>query len=224
MRGEGEWQVRKQGASRMRQWRKVHLAMDTATGDVCAVEFTSSGEGDSPMLPELLAQFPPDPPIGTVTADGAYDTRTCHSAIAERGATAFVGAPIPRIGSWPSSLPIRKNGRPWKEDCSAAKAGNELLRGTRHFGRTFWKRWTGYHARSREGPDAPPQSPRPSASPHTTPDHQTAELHTRITPMNRFEARGRPRSRASPEPKGKDRTRPNPSWATTSCAVKNGAG
>jgi hypothetical protein len=149
MRGEGEWQVRKHGASRMRQWRKVHLAMDTATGDVCAVEFTSSGEGDSPMLPELLAQFPPDPPIGTVTADGAYDTRTCHSAIAERGATAFVGAPIPRIGSWPSSLPIRKNGRPWKEDCSAAKAGNELLRGTRHFGRTFWKRWTGYHARSR---------------------------------------------------------------------------
>ena len=123
--------------------------MDVATGDMRGVEFTSSQTGDIPVLPGLLAQIPPDQAIGTVTADGAYDTRTCHAAIVGRGGTAFVGAPIPRIGSWPSSLPIRKNGRPWKEDCSAAKAGNELLRGTRHFGRTFWKRWTGYHARSR---------------------------------------------------------------------------
>lgn len=38
--GNGEWQVRKHGPSRRRQWRKVHLAMDTATGDVRAVEFT----------------------------------------------------------------------------------------------------------------------------------------------------------------------------------------
>ena len=45
--------------------------MDTATGDIRAVEFTSSREGDSPVLPDLLAQIPPDQPIGTVTADGA---------------------------------------------------------------------------------------------------------------------------------------------------------
>jgi hypothetical protein len=46
-------------------------------------------------------------------------------------------------------IPIRKNGRPWKEDCQAAIARNETLRATRHYGRAFWKRWTGYHARSR---------------------------------------------------------------------------
>ncbi len=34
-----------------------HLAMNTATGDVCAVEFTSSDKGDSPVLPQLLAQI-----------------------------------------------------------------------------------------------------------------------------------------------------------------------
>ena len=45
--------------------------MDAATGDVCAVEFTSSREGDSPVLPDLLAQLPPDQAIGTVTGDGA---------------------------------------------------------------------------------------------------------------------------------------------------------
>jgi hypothetical protein len=45
--------------------------------------------GDAPMLPELLSQIPPDQEIASVTADGACDTRTCHDAIAERGATAF---------------------------------------------------------------------------------------------------------------------------------------
>jgi len=49
--------------------------MDTATGDVGAVEFTSSREGDSPVLPGLLAQIPPDQQVGTVTADGAYADR-----------------------------------------------------------------------------------------------------------------------------------------------------
>ena len=56
-------------------------------------------------------------------------------AIIARGGTAIV--------------PIRKNGRPWKEDCPAALACNETLRATRHYGRAFWKRWTGDHTRSR---------------------------------------------------------------------------
>ena len=40
--GDGEWPARKPGPSRRRQWRKVHLAMDTATSDSRAVEFTPS--------------------------------------------------------------------------------------------------------------------------------------------------------------------------------------
>ena len=86
-------------------------------------------------MPDLLDQNPQDEDIGTLTADGAYDTRRCHSAIIARG-----GTPI---------IPIRKNGRPWKDDCPAARARNETLRATRHYGRAFWKRWTGYHIRSR---------------------------------------------------------------------------
>jgi hypothetical protein len=73
--GDGEWQARKHGVQGRRQWRKVHLAMDTATSDIRAVEFTPSSDGDSPVLPELLDQIPDDEEIGTVTADGAYDTR-----------------------------------------------------------------------------------------------------------------------------------------------------
>ncbi len=33
-RGDGEWLARKHGATRRRKWRKVHLAMDTATGNI----------------------------------------------------------------------------------------------------------------------------------------------------------------------------------------------
>ncbi len=51
--GDGEWQARKHGVQGRRQWRKVHLAMDTATSDIRAVEFTPSSDGDSPVLPEL---------------------------------------------------------------------------------------------------------------------------------------------------------------------------
>ncbi len=86
--GEGEWLARKHGTQCRRQYRKVHLAMDTATGDIRAVEFTSSDKGDSPVLPHLLDQIPPDEQIGTVTGDGAFDTRRCHTAILERGGTA----------------------------------------------------------------------------------------------------------------------------------------
>ena len=69
--GDGEWRARKHGPQGRCRWREVHLAMDTATSDIHAVEFTPSREGDSPVLPELLDQTPTDEPIGTVTADGA---------------------------------------------------------------------------------------------------------------------------------------------------------
>ncbi len=69
------------------------------------------------------------------TADGAHDTRRCHTAIINRQATAII--------------PIRKNGPPRQGDCPAAIARNETLRATRHYGRAFWTRWTGYHVRSR---------------------------------------------------------------------------
>lgn len=176
MRGEGEWQVRRHGPGRRRQWRKVHLAMDVATGDIRAVEFTSNSEGDSPVLPDLLAQIPADQPIGTVTGDGAYDTRTCHTAIAGRGGTAII--------------PIRKNGRPWKEDGPAARARNETLRASRYFGRAFWKRLTGYHARSRIEAQMRRLKAFGERIASRDPDRQAAEIHTRIALMNRFSALG----------------------------------
>lgn len=174
--GDGEWQARKHGPQGRRQWRKVHLAVDTATSDIRAVEFTPSRDGDSPVLPDLLDQIPEEEPIGTVTADGACDTRRCHAAIIDRQAV-----PI---------IPIRKNGRPWKADCPAAIARNETLRATRHYGRAFWKRWTGCHARSRIEAKMRCLKAFGERIAARDPDRQTAEIHIRIALMNRFSALG----------------------------------
>ena len=150
--------------------------MDTATSDIRAVEFTPSRDGDSPVLPELLDQIPDDEEIGTVTGDGAYDTRRCHTAIVERRATAVI--------------PIRRNGRPWKEDGPAARARNETLRATRHFGRALWKRWTGYHARSRIEAKMRCLKAFGERIMARDPDRQTAEIHIRVALINRFNALG----------------------------------
>ncbi len=134
MMGEGEWKTCKHGASYRRQWRKVHIGIDTGTLDIRAIEVTTNAIGDAPVLPDLLAQIPEDEQISHVGGDGAYDTRKWHAAIAARGAHAVI--------------PVRCNARPWKEDGRGAAARNETLRAIKRLGRTIWKKWSGYHRRS----------------------------------------------------------------------------
>lgn len=129
------------------------------------------------MLPDLLAQIPADQPIATITGDGAYDTRACHTAIADRRATAII--------------PIRRNGRAWREDGPAARARNETLRATQRFGRALWKRLTGYHARHRAEAKMLCLKSFGERIASRDPDRQTAEIHARVALMNRFAALGR---------------------------------
>ena len=96
--GEGDWKTKRHGADYRRQWRKVHLGIDAQTVEIRAIEITDNAIGDAPMLPELLAQIPEDEPLHSVSADGAYDTKACHEAIASRQAAA--------------SSPTRKNAKP----------------------------------------------------------------------------------------------------------------
>ena len=86
------------------------------------------------MLPDLLNQIPRDERIGSVSGDGAYDTKKDHAAIAERDAEAII--------------PVRKNGKLWKDNTPGARARNETLRATERLGRTIWKKWSGYYRRS----------------------------------------------------------------------------
>ena len=78
----------------------------------------------------------------------------------------------------------------WKEDCPAARARNETLRATRHYGRAFWKRWTGYHARSRAEAKMRGLKSFGERIAARDPDRQTAEIHIRVALINRFNALG----------------------------------
>jgi hypothetical protein len=71
-------------------WRKINIGIDEKTLEIRAAELTTSDVGDAPMMPELLDQIPPEQEIAAITADGAFDTRKCHDAIAARGATAII--------------------------------------------------------------------------------------------------------------------------------------
>ena len=68
-------------------------------------------------MPERLDQIPGDEEIGIVTGD---DTRRGPIAIIEPRATALAGRSVHWKARGFSSLPIRRNGRPWKDDGPAA--------------------------------------------------------------------------------------------------------
>jgi hypothetical protein len=159
--GDGEWQARKHGVRGRRQWRKVHLAMDTTTSDIRAVEFTSNSDGGSPVLPDLLGQIPEDEQIGTVTAPsrdhasydpaGQWTVPTTHAAAVPPSS---IGGPRRSFRSERTAAPGRKTAR------------RQRL-ATRRCLKAFGERIA---ARD--------------------PDRQAAEIHIRIARKNRFNALG----------------------------------
>lgn len=178
--GEGEWNARKHGGPKRRLWRKIHIGIDEETLEIRAIEVTSSSIGDAPMLPDLLNQIPPGQEVGSVTADGAYDTRKCHDAIAARNAHAVI--------------PPRKNAKLWKPDTPGARARNEAVRSSKYLGRALWRQVTGYHRRSRVETKmhcVKLLGQRLSARDF---DRQVAEIQIRAAILNGFTALGIPRT------------------------------
>lgn len=178
MMGEGEWKTRKHGASYRRQWRKVHLGIDAGTQDIRAIEVTTNAIGDAPTLPDLLAQIPEGEQILSVGGDGAYDTRACHAAIAERGADAVI--------------PVRRNGQPWTKDGPSVDARNEALRATKRLGRPIWKKWSDYHRRSLVETKMHCFKLLGQRVASRTFDRQITELKVRAAILNRFSEIGIP--------------------------------
>ena len=172
--GEGEWNARKHGGPKRRIWRKIHIGIDEKTLEVRAVEVTISNVGDAPMLPELLNQIAPDQTIGSVTADGAYDTRKCHDAIAARNAHAVI--------------PPRKNAKPWKPTTAGAIARNEAVNASRYLGKAIWRRWSGYHRRSRVETKMNCIKQLGQSLMARDFDRQVAEIQVRVAVLNRYTA------------------------------------
>ena len=133
--GEGEWKVRQHGWSKHRTWRKLHIGVDESTGEIVVAALSPNSFADSDLLPYLLEQVEEE--ISQVSADGAYDTKGCYEAIAERGAVATIP---PRQGA---RIRYHGNGKQkeyWQRD--------ENLRAIYKHGRSGWKKLSGYHRRS----------------------------------------------------------------------------
>lgn len=130
------------------------------------------------MLPELLAQIPPDEALASVSADGAYDTRACHAAIAQRGAQAVI--------------PPRKNGKPWKATLMGASERNQALQACGRLGWAIWKKWSGYHRKSLVETKMHCFKRLGERVMARTFERQVAKLQVRVALLNRFTPLGRP--------------------------------
>ena len=79
--GAGQWLEAKHGVKSRRAWRKLHLAVDAASGMIVAQTLTDQDVDDPSQVAPLLDQI--DDPIARVTADGAYDgVPTCQTIAA----------------------------------------------------------------------------------------------------------------------------------------------
>jgi len=139
--GEGEWKVRQHGWSKRRTWRKLHLGINEATGEVLAAVGSGPERADKEVLEELLEQV--KVPVGQVSGDGGYDALECYGAIAKRGARA--------------TIPPRRNGRMHEQDTRWHTRNQNLQRirelqgrksKDKEWGRKQWKQESGYHRRS----------------------------------------------------------------------------
>lgn len=131
--GEGEWKTRQHGVGKRRTWRKLHIGVNEATGEIVSAVVTTNNVSDNEVFEDLL-----DGVSGTVeqvSGDGAYDKRNCYDAIGRRGIKA--------------TIPPRKDALIWDENTlQTPHPRNENLRRIEQVGRKQWKQESGYHRRS----------------------------------------------------------------------------
>lgn len=95
---------------------------------------THQDVGDADLLPDLLDQLLPGRSVEVVGGDGAYDTKSCHAAIAATDAQ--------------PSIPPREGAMRWPEAALGAAWRNAAIDAIATSSRHEWKKASGYHRRS----------------------------------------------------------------------------
>ena len=117
-----------------RDWRKLHVAVNSKSGHVVASELTSKAVRDCARVPALLKQI--ENPLASVSADGAYDTESVYRAISAHGAGRPAKIVIPpKRDALLSSDPVLKE-------------RNRHIRSVEKVGRRKWQSKSGYTKRS----------------------------------------------------------------------------
>ncbi len=136
--GEGEWKTRIHGIGKRRTWRKLHIGVCADTQSIVGAVLTTNNVGDSEVFGRLIDTV--DGSIGSVSADGAYDTVGCYDVCDCYGAKPIIP---PRRGAKKQS---------YSEDLALKKRDLAIdiieLYGGGDEGRKQWKKEIGYHRRS----------------------------------------------------------------------------
>lgn len=131
--GAGKWLEEKHGARSRRDWRKLHLALDAASGDIIAHVMTDQDAGDASQVKTLLNQI--DVPIRQFTADGAYDGQPTYDTVTRHSAGAAI------------VIPPRTNAVEGQE-ADPTSQRNKHVATINAGGRMKWQAATGYGKRS----------------------------------------------------------------------------
>ncbi|MCW2242349.1 hypothetical protein M2351_007005 [Azospirillum canadense] len=133
--GPGEWLVEKHGCKTRRSWRKFHVGVDAASGQIVALELTTPDVDDASQVGPLLEQV--TAPVERLIGDGAYDRTDVYAAVAARHSTAAVVAP-PRadavLGATAETAPTQRD---------------RHIQAIARNGRMGWQRASGYNERAK---------------------------------------------------------------------------
>lgn len=134
--GEGEWKVRKHGASKRRTWRKLHIGIDVHTQEIVCVALTTNGEDDAQVAGNMLKGKTDK--IRSFRGDGAYDDFTLRESL---------GSEIKQIIPPPKDAVVHQ-GTKKKPVKAYLRQRNEAVEFIRAYDREAWKIKEGYHQRS----------------------------------------------------------------------------
>ncbi|RDC62659.1 IS5 family transposase [Adhaeribacter pallidiroseus] len=134
--GEGEWKVRKHGASKHRTWRKLHIGIAVDTQEIVFVALTTNGEDDAVVAGKLLQGKTAQ--LSSFIGDGAYDDFKLRELLA-----GGIKQIIP-----PSKDAVVHKGTQKKPVPEYLRQRNEAVEYRQEHDRKAWKIQAGYHRRS----------------------------------------------------------------------------
>ena len=140
--GEGEWMVRKHGATYRRTWRETHIALDYETRDIVGFVNTTAHIHDNTQLKPLLKQVMNNGyEVNTIIGDGAYDAKANY-LLGKRLDINFVAPPKKNSVEHLNSFHYQVYDTPgWGER-------NAVVRHVEEFGLDGWMADVDYHRRS----------------------------------------------------------------------------
>jgi hypothetical protein len=137
---------RNEKTSPFTKWRKLHIAIDTGTGEILSSLYGAGSANDGQYLPELLEAI--EDPISAVCGDMAYDTVNCRKAIYEKGARQLI-PPLRGARLSQNNKNIRKYKKILQErDDAINYINNNTVNADKSLARAAWKKKVGYHMRS----------------------------------------------------------------------------